>query len=81
MANQIELIVPPISETAISGFMLGANRQVRGHVLTVKFYRTQPQTRLFRDDKPVDWVKASAQHRKLAHHIAATYRHILSNPR
>lgn len=74
MSKQIELIVPPISETAITGFVLGANRQVRGHVLTVKFYRAQPQTRLFRDEKPVDWAKASNEHRKLAHDVAKNFR-------
>lgn len=78
MSKQISIISPSYSETAITGFLIGCEKEMRGHLLRVEFHRVQPNTRLFRDGKAVEWVKASAQHRKLAHYLADTYRDMLA---
>ncbi len=65
------IIVPPLAQTAATGFIGAVEQTCRGNVLRVELWRHGQAVRLTRDSKPVAWDKAAHVHRKLAHDYAA----------
>ena len=71
----MEIIVPPLAETSITGFIGAAEKIVtrNGRSKTFRFevWRTGQQQRCLIDGRPVDWAKFTTTGQKLAHQYVA----------